>query len=112
MADYGWRSDYTWVYQARMSNSHPGPLPETADTYGLGGSERVLALGLASSKHTLHLVAPGVDTGPVLAVHPVEVHDGDSAQDLFDRVQVVEKAALPYALDRFLREQEEYVRYS
>ncbi len=105
---YGWRPSYTSVYQARMSNTHPGPLPETEDTYGIHTSERVLELGLEMSRQTLHLVASGIDKGPVIAAHPVEIVKGDTPQNLFDRVQVVEKAALPYALDKFLREQQEY----
>ena len=31
---YGWRPKYTSPYQARMINSHPGPLPATMALYG------------------------------------------------------------------------------
>lgn len=105
---YGWHEDYPSIFQARMSNTHPGPLPETEDTYGLHTSERVIKLGLTASKHTVHLVTSGIDKGPVIAEHPVPVESSDTPQDLFDRVQVVEKAALPYAIDKFLKEQEQY----
>ena len=107
--EYGYLPEFSSIYQARMSNTHPGPLPETEDTYGSFASERVLELGLDESQHTFHLVARGIDLGPKLAEHPVEVKPGDTAQDLFDRVQIVEKSALPYALDRFLKEQREYI---
>jgi phosphoribosylglycinamide formyltransferase-1 len=106
--EYGWLPHFSSIYQARMSNTHPGPLPETADTYGIHTSQRVLALGLASSRHTVHVVASGVDRGPKIAEHPVEILPDDSPQDIFDRLQIVEKVALPYVLDRFLREQEAY----
>lgn len=106
--EYGWLPHFSTIYQARMSNTHPGPLPETEDTYGIHTSERVLELGLLGSKHTVHVVASGIDRGPKIIEHPVEVLHDDSPQDLFDRVQIVEKAALPYALDKFLKEQEEY----
>lgn len=92
-------------YDARMTNTHPGPLPETRDTYGDGASAKVLSLGMEVSRHTVHLVAAGVDTGPILAEHPVEVKEGDDPQRLFERVQVVEKAALPYAINEFLNRQ-------
>lgn len=108
MEEYGWRPEYASVYQARMSNTHPGPLPETADTYGLGASERVLELCMPASRHTIHIVAPQIDQGPILAENIVKVKHNDTAQDLFDRVQLTEKAVLPLVIDQFLREQQAY----
>lgn len=101
---------YRSIYEARMSNTHPGPLPETEDTYGIHTSERVIELGMSVSRHTVHIVASGIDRGPKIAEHPVEVLPDDTAQDLFDRVQIVEKVALPYVLDRFIKEQEAFRR--
>ena len=106
--EYGWQDSYNSIYEARMTNTHPGPLPETEDTYGIYTSGRVLELGMTASRHTVHLVSAGVDRGPIIAEHPVEVINGDTARDIFDRVQVVEKAAFPYALGKFLSEQGEY----
>jgi phosphoribosylglycinamide formyltransferase-1 len=106
--EYGHHPEHTSIYQARMSNTHPGPLPETEDTYGVHASQKVLDLGLAVSKHTFHIVAPGVDRGPIVAEHPVDILPEDTAQDLFDRVQIAEKAALPYAIDKFIKTQREY----
>lgn len=106
--EYGWLPHFSSIYQARMSNTHPGPLPETEDTYGIHTQERVLELGLTVSKHTLHVVASGIDRGPKIAEHPLGVYPDDTPQDLFDRVQFVEKACLPHALDTFLKEQEGY----
>lgn len=107
--EYGWKPHFSSIYQAKMSNTHPGPLPETEDTYGIHTSARVLELGLIISKHTVHLVASGIDRGPKLVEHPVEVLPNDTPQNLFDRVQIVEKVAHPYALDRFLKEQSAYL---
>lgn len=106
--EYGWRPHYTSPYQARMSNTHPGPLPETRNTYGVHASERVLHLGMDASRHTVHLVADEIDQGPILAAHPVGVLPGDTADGLFSRVQAVEKATLPYVLGAFLNEQGAY----
>src|SRR5205823_1529684 len=86
-------------YEARMVNTHPGPLPETADTWGIHASERVLERGLANSAHTVHVVAGPVDLGEIVAVHSVPVVDGDTPEALFDRVQATEKAMLPGALN-------------
>ena len=106
---YGWLSRYSSIYEARMTNTHPGPLPETEDTYGIHTSEKVLELGLAQSRHTVHLVAAGIDRGPKLAEHPVDIIEGDTAGSLFTRVQVAEKVALPYVIGNFLREQGNYL---
>lgn len=105
---YGWRPEYTSIYQARMTNTHPGPLPETVDTHGLGTSERVLDLGMPASRHTIHLVAADIDQGPILAQNAVKIKQGDTAQDLFDRVQLTEKTVLPLVIDQFLCEQHSY----
>ena len=108
LEEYGWNLSLSSRYQARMTNTHPGLLPETEDTHGSGASQRVIDLGLSYTAHSFHLVAAGVDKGPILAEHPLLVNPEDTAQTLFDRVQDVEKAALPYALDKFLREQQDY----
>lgn len=106
---YGWKPNFNSIYEGRMSNSHPGPLPETEDTYGIYTSRRVLELGLSASKHTVHLVGAGIDQGPKLAEHPVEVRPNDTPESLFDRLQIVEKATLPYAIDRFMHEQGDWL---
>jgi folate-dependent phosphoribosylglycinamide formyltransferase PurN len=104
--EFGWLTEYgegDGIYRARMLNTHPGPLPETGDTYGIHTSQKVLDLGMAASRHTVHLVSAGIDQGPILAANPVEILEDDTAQDLFDRVQIVEKAALPYNIADFVR---------
>lgn len=105
---YGWKPHYTSIYEASASNTHPGPLPLTADTFGIHASEKVLDSGLIVSAHTLQLLGEEIDEGPTLAAHPVTVFPGDTAQTLFERVQGVEKRALPIALNKFLREQRKY----
>jgi phosphoribosylglycinamide formyltransferase-1 len=92
-----------------MSNSHPGPIPETADTFGAHTSQRVIDLGLLASKHTAHLVASGVDTGPVIKETEVPYWPGDADTSLFSRVQATEKRELPIALNQFLKGQQEYL---
>jgi phosphoribosylglycinamide formyltransferase-1 len=109
LEEFGYLPDiHNSRYQARLSNTHPGPLPETKDSYGIGASQRVLDLGLTASAHTFHLVAPEVDDGPVLDAHGVDVLPGDTARKLFARVQEREKARLPGDIDNFLKEQRAY----
>jgi folate-dependent phosphoribosylglycinamide formyltransferase PurN len=52
--------------------------------------------------------AESIDRGPKFVQHPVEVVEGDTAQSLFDRVQVAEKTTYPYVLDKSLKEQGGY----
>ncbi len=93
-----------------MINSHPGPLPETADTFGLDTSIKALRLWregkITATRHTVHIVSAEIDQGHIIAQHPVEILDDDIAQDVFNRVQAVEKATLPYVVEKFLGEQE------
>ena len=107
--EFGYLPHFSSPFQARMVNTHPGPLPETADTYGLHTSERVLELGMAASRHTVHVVSAGVDKGPIIAEHTVPIYPEDAPQDLLDRVQEIEKAHLPGAIDRFLKAQIDYM---
>jgi phosphoribosylglycinamide formyltransferase-1 len=118
--EYGWRPEYAvtepkhqGMYRARMSNTHPGILPATADTYGIHTQEKVLDLGLRETAQTFHVVATGIDTGPVIAEHRVQAYPAslypaamaDTPQKLFARVQRVEKTYLPLDLDGFLKDQ-------
>lgn len=117
---WGWKPEYAQkdpehrgMYLARMSNTHPGILPATTDTYGIHTQEKVLELGLKETAHTFHVVAAGVDTGPTIAENRVRVFApqhypaqiADTPETLFARVQRIEKAHLPLDLDAFLKEQ-------
>jgi phosphoribosylglycinamide formyltransferase-1 len=119
IAAYGWKPSYAkkdprrdGMYLARMTNTHPGILPETTDTFGIHTQEKVLSLGLLETAHTFHVVASGVDRGPIIAEHRLRVfpasHYGkvaDTPRCLFARVQRIEKAYLPLDLDAFLKDQ-------
>lgn len=110
---YGYRPDWhTSKYHARALNTHPGPLPLTADTYGIDASARALQAyhddEIVVSKHTVHVISAGVDAGPIIAEHDVPVLSSDTPESLNQRTQWIEKATMPYAIDKFWREQQEY----
>jgi phosphoribosylglycinamide formyltransferase-1 len=117
---YGWKPEHAekdpehqGMYVARMSNTHPGILPATGDTYGIHTQQKALDLGLDETAHTFQAVAAGVDAGPVIAEHRVRVFApskypkelADTPEQLFARVQRVEKANLPLDIDAFLKGQ-------
>jgi phosphoribosylglycinamide formyltransferase-1 len=105
---FGWRSDYTSIYQARMVNTHPGLLPETKALYGRQIQQYVLDRHLPYGGQTLHLTAEKYDEGPVIAEHKVPVEPGDTADSLFERVQAVEKKYLPHDIESFIKARQAY----
>lgn len=122
---WGWKPEHATkdprnkgMYLARMTNTHPGILPATSDTYGIHTQERVLELALDQTAQTFHAVATGVDTGPVIAENLVRVFPpskfppeiADTPEKLFARVQRIEKARLPLDLDTFLKEQSRFTK--
>lgn len=104
LEEYGETSKGLNPHFARMLNTHPGPLPQTAKLVGIHAQEEVLRLGLGYSAHTVHVVTGEYDEGSVLQATPVLVRAGDTPQSLFDRVQEVEKAVLPGVIARFWKE--------
>ncbi|HWB38729.1 MAG TPA: formyltransferase family protein, partial [Candidatus Saccharimonadales bacterium] len=94
--EYGWRSDYTSMFQAMMLNTHPGLLPDTAAYYGQNIQQYVLDHHLPYAGHSLHLISDGYDEGPIVAEYKVPVEPNDTAETLFERVQASEKAHLPH----------------
>ncbi|HVV66498.1 MAG TPA: formyltransferase family protein [Candidatus Saccharimonadales bacterium] len=119
------RGNHRSLYEARMINTHPGPLPLTQDTIGEYASRRVLeesarieeenkkrqAAGqmelppLVYSEHTMHVISQLVDDpGTVFATNQVRIFPNDTAASLFQRVQRKEKAMIAYDIDAFLSE--------
>lgn len=121
---YGWRPTDAerhpatkGMYFARMTNTHPGILPATTDTYGIHTQESVLDQGLTETAQTFHVVAAGVDKGPVVAEHHVRAFPkskypdaADTPERLFARVQRIEKANIAFDLDGFLKDQAKFMK--
>lgn len=104
--EYGYLPDeHSSPYEAGMLNTHPGLLPQTADTYGEDAAQRILDLGLEASAHTVHVVSAEIDKGPILAVHPVPVMPGDNKESLNARIQKEEKDHIAQDIDKFLKNQ-------
>jgi phosphoribosylglycinamide formyltransferase-1 len=106
---FGWLSEYTSVFQARMVNTHPGLLPDTKAFYGRQIQQYVLDHHLPYGGQTLHAVSEEYDDGPVIAEHKVPVEPGDTADSLFERVQAVEKKYLPGDIEDFIKARQAYL---
>ncbi len=109
---FGWRPEYTSIYQAHMLNTHPGLLPETEGLYGELVQRHVLTHHLPYAGQTLHVVAEKYDDGPVVVEHKVAVMPDDTPETLFSRVQAIEKQTLPLDIQHFINEQEAYNKQS
>lgn len=113
--EYGWHPrfkaqdpEHNGVYFAHALNTHPGILPETADTHGIGASQRAIDLGLTYTAHTLHVVGSGIDTGPTIAEHSVPITTSNP-DELFQTVQKEEKIKICGAINTFLHAQRAYL---
>ena len=109
---FGWHPDYSSSFQAKMLNTHPGLLPDTKGFYGKNIQQYVLDKGLPYGGQTLHVVSARYDEGPIVAEHKVPVEQGDDADSLFARVQLVEKKYLPYDIDDFIKARLAYINES
>lgn len=90
------------VYRNRIINIHPSLIPSFCGTgfYGLKVHEAVLARGVKITGATVHYVDEGVDTGKILYQKAVEVKDGDTPEQLQQRVmKQAEWEILPKAID-------------
>ncbi len=79
----------------RVVNIHPALLPAFP---GLHAQKQAWEYGVKYSGCTVHFVDAGMDTGPIIAQAVVPVLDGDSAQDLADRILVEEHRLYPQVL--------------
>jgi phosphoribosylglycinamide formyltransferase-1 len=105
---FGWHTDYDSIYQARLLNTHPGLLPETAGLYGELVQKHVLSKHLPYAGQTLHMVAEQYDDGPTVIEHKIAVLPDDTPERLFGRVQAIEKQMLPLDIEHFITEQKVY----
>jgi phosphoribosylglycinamide formyltransferase 1 len=83
------------AWAGRMLNIHPSLLPSFP---GLDTHARALAAGVCLHGCTVHLVAEGVDEGPILAQAAVPVLPDDSEDSLAARVLAQEHILYPAAL--------------
>ena len=82
-------------WEARMLNIHPALLPSFK---GLRSHARALEAGVKIHGATVHLVAPEVDSGPIIAQGALAVGEADTAESLEARVLEIEHRLYPLAL--------------
>lgn len=78
-------------FGGRTINTHPALLPSFP---GMHGPRDALAYGVKVSGASVFMVDDGVDTGSILAQGAVPVLDGDTVDELHERIKVVERRLL------------------
>ena len=84
----------------RTVNTHPALSPAFP---GMHGPRDALEHGVKVTGCTLFIVDDGIDTGPIVAQHPVEVLDGDDEESLHERIKRAEREMLVDAVGRMIR---------
>jgi phosphoribosylglycinamide formyltransferase-1 len=83
-----------------MVNTHPALLPAFPGAHAVRDA---LDYGVTVTGCTVHIVDGGVDTGPVIAQHAVEVRRGDDEASLHERIKQVERSLLVDVVGRMAR---------
>jgi methionyl-tRNA formyltransferase len=78
-------------------NIHASLLPRWR---GAAPVQRAILAGDATTGVTIMRMEPGVDTGPILAAHAVEIAPQDTAQSLADRLSILGAQLIAVTLDR------------
>lgn len=75
-------------FEGRAINTHPALLPSFPGAHAVRDA---LEYGVKVTGSTVHFIDHGVDTGAIIAQQPVEVHEGESEEQLHERIKVVER---------------------
>ncbi|AUP76422.1 phosphoribosylglycinamide formyltransferase [Enterobacter sp. EA-1] len=86
-------------YAGRLLNIHPSLLPKYP---GLHTHRQVLENGDEEHGTTVHFVTDELDGGPVILQAKVPVFDGDTEEEITDRVQAQEHAIYPLVVSWFV----------
>ncbi|MDX1667920.1 MAG: phosphoribosylglycinamide formyltransferase [Limnobacter sp.] len=89
-------------FEGRLLNIHPSLLPAFT---GLNTHQQALNAGVRVHGVTVHLVTAELDHGPILDQAVVQVHEGDTAESLANRVLQLEHQIYPRAIARFANQQ-------
>lgn len=81
-------SEFLAVFEGRTINTHPSLLPAFPGANAVGDA---LAYGVKVTGCTVHYVDEGMDTGKIIAQRAVTVREGESQDDLHERIKQVER---------------------
>lgn len=85
-------------YAGRLINIHPSLLPAFAGKDAIG---QALDYGVKVTGVTVHFVDGGMDTGPIIAQHPVPVMPEDTAETVSKAIHAAEQQLYPEVVSWF-----------
>lgn len=87
-------------YVNRIVNVHPALIPAFCGQgmYGKHVHEAVIEYGAKVTGATVHFVDDAYDHGPIILQEAIPVYDSDTADTLAERVQALERALYPRAI--------------
>ncbi|MCS6916738.1 MAG: phosphoribosylglycinamide formyltransferase [Chitinophagales bacterium] len=92
------------AYPGRIVNLHPALLPKYGGKgmYGMKVHQEVLQAGERESGITIHLVNERYDAGPILFQQSIPVQDGESAEQLAQRIHELEHFWYPRIIEQWI----------
>ncbi|WJY67610.1 phosphoribosylglycinamide formyltransferase [Corynebacterium auris] len=84
-------------FEGRLINTHPALLPAFPGAHAVRDA---MAYGVKVTGTTVHYIDEGVDTGEIIAQKAVEVLDGDTQEQLHERIKQHERALIVDVLRR------------
>ncbi|HEY4553657.1 MAG TPA: phosphoribosylglycinamide formyltransferase [Bacillaceae bacterium] len=84
-------------YRGRIINIHPSLLPSFPGKDAIGQAVRA---GVKVTGVTIHFVDEGMDTGPIIAQRAVEISDGDTLEEVTEKIHKVEHGFYPDTLGK------------
>lgn len=79
------------LFSPALINTHPALLPNFPGAHAVRDA---LAAGAPETGVTVHVIDEGVDTGPVLRQRTVVVRDGETEDELHERIKQLERPLL------------------
>ena len=86
------KGDFLRAFEGRIINIHPSLLPSFP---GLEAWKQALVAGVRFTGCTVHYVDAGVDSGPIIGQRTVAVLDGDTPEELHQRIHAAEHELYP-----------------
>lgn len=84
-------ADFVREFSPRLINTHPALLPLFPGAHAVRDA---LAAGATETGVTVHIIDEGVDTGPVLRQRSVSILEGESEDELHERIKQIERPLL------------------
>lgn len=87
------------AYQNKIINIHPSLLPAFPGKDAIG---QAVKAGVKVTGVTIHYVDEGMDTGPIIAQQALQIHDGDTLEDITNKIHNIEHELYPKVIQDLL----------